>query len=1022
MIFAPQNEQTETIRYVFTGSVKSLAKATKSAQQYLAGYSHQVKNTTRQINSAIKGLGSIYTGSLLGKMVKQSISYTESLNLFTVAMGEAADTGHKFIESMQEIYGLDPKTLLDQVGNFNQLADAINMPTKAAANMSLTLTKATVDLASLFNVDVNTVFNNLSSGMQGMSRAVRRYGMDIRAVTLQQTALSLGITRQVENMSEADRMGLRFITMMRQARNASGDFARTIETPANQLRVFKEQIVQLGRAIGDFLIAPIGRVIQYVNGFVMALRMAITFLGTMLGLSKDSADIDYSGVNDGTDAVTGLGGAAGDAAKKVKELLAPFDELNILKEKDSSGGGAGLGEYMDPAIAEAMANMQYQLEEIEMKANKVRNALLEFFGFTVEEGKITGWSKDVFLQGLEQLEEEAPVFAKQLAEKINAIVERIDTKKIGQTVGRLLNIALETGVSFVSTIDFRTLGVRISEFFTNGIAEIDFYELGRWCALKYRIISELFIGLAASMSDPVGSFSTGWEMLGQKVAEWVTGAIESIDWKATGAALNSVAIGLYKAILNAFVNIDWEQVGAHIAEFLNEIDFNQLFGNIINTIVLVLQAVVRAFGSLWENADPETKSLLILTIATLFTKVLGKLSTAAKTLTGSYKKKNQSLERQTDLESQAATVLSNELVPSFVATAGTALMTQEALDNLGTSTATVGATATAAATQTEEAFANIQVAAEESLEPAKTAASELATTCVNMGVSAVVGGVLSETAFGSVNSAVGSLDAAPATAFADGVVTSMGRITASCNEALTALNSVKQASGQPATAPTAGATAVTSKQMQAAATAAHQHLLNAFGKYSYLYAGANSLQTQMEESLQKTGSSNQFDASQLSEAVQAAVAATAKAASQINDQTPPDTDSGIDWGTFWTHLAGTVAVIGAIAATFFSHGAAAPTIPAAASVFAFGSGGVVTGPTLGLIGEEQYDEMIMPLGNSPQMRDFVQRVADAVETRSNTQPVEVKVYIGQDEFDAYTYKAARRGEIKVGKQPIRLGG
>ena len=141
------------------------------------------------------------------------------------------------MSTIQEMYGLDPTNIMRYTSMFYQLASAVDTPTEAAEKMSMGLTKMTVDIASLFDMPFNTVMENLSSGMQGMTRAVRKYGMDLRNTTLQQTALSLGISRQVESMSEADRQGLRYITMMRQASIATGDFGKTIESPANQLRI-----------------------------------------------------------------------------------------------------------------------------------------------------------------------------------------------------------------------------------------------------------------------------------------------------------------------------------------------------------------------------------------------------------------------------------------------------------------------------------------------------------------------------------------------------------------------------------------------------------------------------------------------------------------------------------------------------------------------------------------------------------------------------------------------------------------
>lgn len=405
---------TEEIKYFYTGDISSFKKATQQVNDMLSGYESQINKLTSKVQKVASAAAGIFTGKQFSKAVKESISYIENLNLFTVAMGEAYDESLKFVDGMAELYGMDPSSLMRYAGNFYQLADAISMPDEAAASLSLGLTKATNDIASLFNMPVETVFENLSSGMQGMSRAVRKYGMDIRTTTLQQTALTLGITKQVSQMSEANRMGLRFITMMHQARNASGDFAHNIEQPANQLRIFKEQMSQLGRAIGDFFVAPLKIALQYINGFIMALRMVLQFIGSIFGVLNafGGRDSGVDGIGKSLDNVAsgvgGVGGAAKDATKELKKMLAPFDELNLLQDPKIDVGGAGGGAggglenlgALDPAILKAIEEMQWKLDDVEMKAVKVRNAILAFLGFKVEDGTILSWDADVLEQNL----------------------------------------------------------------------------------------------------------------------------------------------------------------------------------------------------------------------------------------------------------------------------------------------------------------------------------------------------------------------------------------------------------------------------------------------------------------------------------------------------------------------------------------------------------------------------------------------------------------------------------------------
>lgn len=349
--------------------------------------------TLKSLSRMAVRLVAVRLGQWLAEAAKQSISYAENVNLFTVAMGDSLDVGTEFINQMSEIYGMDPSNLMRYAGNFYQLADAIEMPSASAANLSLGLVKATNDISSLFNVPIEDVFEDLSSGMQGMSRAVRKYGMDIRTTTLQQTALSLGITESVENMSEANRQGLRFITMMRQASNASGDFARTIESPANQLKIFKEQITQLGRAIGDLFITPLSSALQYINGFVMALRTVISFIGSVLGMTNK---VSTDSVEDLAGSVDAIGGAAKSAAKELKKMIAPFDELNVLQQAETSGGALSDVGNLDPSIEDAIANMSWSLDDVKMKAIEVRDALLSFFGFKIDTGEILSWDASAF--------------------------------------------------------------------------------------------------------------------------------------------------------------------------------------------------------------------------------------------------------------------------------------------------------------------------------------------------------------------------------------------------------------------------------------------------------------------------------------------------------------------------------------------------------------------------------------------------------------------------------------------------
>ena len=500
------------------------------------GFESQINKITGGVQKVVSAAAGIFSGKQLAKAVKESISYVENLNLFTVAMGEAYDESMKFVDAMAEMYGMDPSNLMRYAGNFYQLSDAIDMPSEAASALSLGLTKATNDIASLFNVDIETVFENLSSGMQGMSRAVRKYGMDIRTTTLQQTALSLGLTEQVENMSEANRQGLRFITMMQQANNASGDFARTIETPANQLRIFKEQVTQLGRAIGNFLVGPLTTAIAYINGFVMALRMVLQFIGSVIGVvnsffggsGPNNAEKTLDNVASG---VGGVGGAAKEATKELKKMLAPFDELTLLQEPDlgASGGGGGGGDLsdlgtLDPAILKAIEEMQWKLDEVEMKAVKVRNAILAFLGFKVEDGTILSWDASVLEANLINKFPQWTKTIQAVFDNWSGIVDGF--KAVFVSMGNVLQAVWDKTTSFIKRfINDDSVSSFISNLSTN------LQNLAGWIDQNASGIANFVIalGLLSKLSPIVGIVSSLVQHL-----SGLTGLLPTLSGAVTG--------------------------------------------------------------------------------------------------------------------------------------------------------------------------------------------------------------------------------------------------------------------------------------------------------------------------------------------------------------------------------------------------------------------------------------------------------------------------------------------------------
>lgn len=556
-------------------------------------------STTNLLSKAFVALTGVKIGDWLADATKQSISYIENLNLFTVAMGDAVEEGTAFVNTMQELYGMDPSNLMRYAGNFYQLATAIEMPDAAATNLSLVLTKASNDIASLFNMDIETVFENMSSGMQGMSRAVRKYGMDIRTSTLQTEAAALGITAQVESMSEANRMGLRFLTMMKQASNASGDFARNIETPANQLRIFREQMSQLGRAIGNFFIGPLGTAISYINGFIMALRTILTFIADMIGIVTGfSNSFDPSGADEEADAIAGVGDAAGAAAKKMKGLIAPFDELNVLQDNTQGGGGGGGGfgsELMDPRIADAIAQMEYKFEEIEMRANRVRDAILEFLGFKVDMGQIISWDPAVLG---ENLIEKFPQQAKTMLTSLQPIFGAITGlfSNVWQGIQELWALHIQpmlkqTGDALAPVLDtIAVLWSYASQIIASAITLIS----NLWTSVLQPVLGAVF--------DAIGNImmiiGTLWSEILGPVIEYIGAGIYAL-WYTTLQPIIQHVIEIVGGVIEIVLAL-WNNVLAPIINWLVTV-LGPSIQNLVKTIWDIISGLFKSIGGVIDG-------------------------------------------------------------------------------------------------------------------------------------------------------------------------------------------------------------------------------------------------------------------------------------------------------------------------------------------------------------------------------------------------------------------------------------
>lgn len=289
--------------------------------------------------------------NVLSDCLTESNAYVENLNLFTVSMGKGAKSALNYAESINKALGIDTSEWIRNQGVFKQITSGFGVVNEKSDVMSKNLTQLGYDISSFFNINIDESMQKLQAGIAGELEPLRRLGYALDAATLQQIAYANGITTNINKMTQAQKSQLRYLAIMEQSKNAMGDMARTVITPANSLRILEQQFTQLKRAIGNVVSVVAVKLIPYVQVAVRLLTDFANWLAKKWGFELPT--IDYSNIGNG---LSSISDEADNATESVKEtakqmkMLAGFDELNILSsnnsDKDSitdSMGNADLG-------------------------------------------------------------------------------------------------------------------------------------------------------------------------------------------------------------------------------------------------------------------------------------------------------------------------------------------------------------------------------------------------------------------------------------------------------------------------------------------------------------------------------------------------------------------------------------------------------------------------------------------------------------------------------------------------------
>ena len=584
----------DELQVLITANTNDLRKEINNANKSISGLQKSANKGSSGVMSAFSKLKTGIIALGIGKVISDSISAgmdaIESDSLFSTVMGNNADAVREWSNTVANTLGLSAVAMQKNIGVVYNMTSSMGVAGDNALKMSKGVSVLAEDMASFYNLDSAEAFNKIRAGLTGETEPLKALGILVDENTVKQVAYSEGIAENGAELTQQQKVLARYTAILKQTGNAQGDLARTLNSPANQLRALKQNVTNLGIAFSKILMPVVQAVLPYLNAIAKVATQAVNGLSSLLGLvGEDSgAGAETKKVSDN---VGGIGGGLDDATKKAKKLkqsLAGFDEMNVLQDNSSSdsdsGGstGAELGFSLDEYDAHldwANGNTDAIVSAIQEKLNqlgaginwdKLKTAFTGLYDAAkpvVETlGSGLGWVFDNILVPLAQwtINDLLPAFLHAVsgAFKLLNPVLQVFGEVFGYVWDNLLKpLAQWTGGVVVSVLE----GVG------DGLAEVG------------KRIEENNINL-----EPLGAFIDAVKSYGEWLLGWWTTIGTTIVEKVTetwGNIKGNISEGVTN-VLDTWTMF-WQDIKAGIDEWGQPITdgFNQLFGSLWTDIV-----------------------------------------------------------------------------------------------------------------------------------------------------------------------------------------------------------------------------------------------------------------------------------------------------------------------------------------------------------------------------------------------------------------------------------------------------
>lgn len=639
-----------------SNNTRAIAPATKRAGHGLNLFTNRAKRATKTSFSLASAIGKVYATywtlfrvvGMFKKSIDLSSDLTEVQNVVDHVFGSMAQSMDDFAKTAVETTGMSELTAKTIGSRFQSMAKNMGISqaamrdasefvqkttgdyvraTDKVSDMSIALTKLTGDMASFYNQPYEEVAEDMEAIYTGMTRPLRKYGLDLTQATLKEFALANGLNADIKNMTQAEKTLLRYQYVMSHTTAAQGDFERTIGTWANQVRIAQENLKRLQVVIGQIGVYTFKPLVSNfntaMNDIIRLAESTFNSLGTIFGWQ---VDISSAGViDDMADSLEDASDGYDDATKsgkKFKNFLLGIDELNLLPDNSDSGNGSGDG---------AIAAMASGIEDSAASFRKTEGMFDSIYDTLFKLGKRIGEVQKEWLSGIDwdSVFGKAENFGKGLASFLNGYLSDAELfYQKGRFIANGINTIAHAIYGFFHEFDGYQLGKDLG-FELNGLTrnlnwstiKSAAYEMGHDFSGFFNGVfenvnwSDVGRTIAEGMNTAILFVSTiwneiHWDIIGQSIGDAINGFFEDFDHEEAARLFK----GKIQAILDFANNLlsatDFEMIGEKIGMFLSELQLADYADDIAAMLWNIIKAALNMLPSMFEEAPIETALIL----------------------------------------------------------------------------------------------------------------------------------------------------------------------------------------------------------------------------------------------------------------------------------------------------------------------------------------------------------------------------------------------------------------------------